>query len=210
MIERPRGGFSFVLADGQGHGEAARFLSHLVATKAVTLLAEGVRDSAAARATHDFLYAYREGKVSAELTIVSVDLISKTVVLSRNTHCPLIISVDGDVRSIDEPCQVIGLYARTKPAVTEIPLSANLAIVVMSDGALDAGRRSGRQMDIVATVRSLIACPPVARTIADGVLAQAMALDDGRPLDDTSVLVVTTRTEEREDGVRRLHLSFPI
>ena len=96
MIERPHGGLSFVLADGQGHGPAANHLSHLVATKAVSLLADGVRDGAAARATHDFLYAYRQGKVSADLTIVSVDLASKTIVLSRNCACPLIILSSGE------------------------------------------------------------------------------------------------------------------
>ena len=50
MIERPHGGFSFVLVDGQRSGRSAKVIANLVARKAVTLLGEGVRDGAAARA----------------------------------------------------------------------------------------------------------------------------------------------------------------
>ena len=50
MIERPHGGLSFVLVDGQHTGHGAKAVSNLVARKAISLLAEGVRDGAAARA----------------------------------------------------------------------------------------------------------------------------------------------------------------
>lgn len=210
MIERPHGGFSFVLADGQGHGPAAKHLSHLVASKAVSLLADGVRDGAAARATHDFLYAYRQGKVSADLTIASVDLASKTFVLSRNSMCPLIVLSNGDLNLVDQPSQPIGIYAWTKPVVTEIPLGDGLAVIVISDGVSQAGRRYGRQIDLLTVVRRLISVPLAVQSIADGLLADAMALDQGRPEDDASVLVLATQPGESEDMVRRLHVSFPV
>jgi len=88
MIERAHGGLSLVLVDGQRSGSAAKRISNLVARKAVSLLAEGVRDGAAARATHDYLRAYRQGKVSAELNIVSLDLVTRTIVISRNSTEP--------------------------------------------------------------------------------------------------------------------------
>jgi serine phosphatase RsbU (regulator of sigma subunit) len=210
MIERPHGGLSLVLADGQGHGQAANYLSHLVATKAVSLLADGVRDGAAARATHDFLYAYRQGQVSADLTIVSVDLASKTIVLSRNSACPLAVLSGGQLRLVADPSQPIGVHARTKPVVTELPLAPGLVVVVLSDGVLEAGRRYGQQLDLLASVRRLLSDPPGAQAIADGLLAEAVALDHGRPEDDSSVLVVVARPEEAEDGTRRLHVWFPI
>ena len=84
VIERPRGGLSAVLVDGQRSGRAAKAISNLVARKAINELAEGVRDGAAARAAHDYLHVYKGGKVSATLNIVSVDLETETVVLSRN------------------------------------------------------------------------------------------------------------------------------
>ena len=50
MVERPHGGVSFVLVDGQRSGKSAKRISNIVARKAIVLLAEGVRDGAAARA----------------------------------------------------------------------------------------------------------------------------------------------------------------
>src|SRR6184192_2803802 len=59
VVERPHGGFSVVLADGQGSGRAAKTLSHLVTTKAVSMIKDGARDGVVARSVHDYLFAYR-------------------------------------------------------------------------------------------------------------------------------------------------------
>ena len=45
---------SVVLADGQTSGRGAKAVSILVVRKVISLLAEGVRDGAAARAASDF------------------------------------------------------------------------------------------------------------------------------------------------------------
>jgi hypothetical protein len=55
MVERPHGGLSLVLVDGQRSGKGAKAISNLVAAKTIALLADGVRDGAAARAAHDYL-----------------------------------------------------------------------------------------------------------------------------------------------------------
>jgi hypothetical protein len=59
VAERPRGGISAILADGQGSGKAAKQTSSLVVNRAASLIAEGARDGAVARAVHDYLYAMR-------------------------------------------------------------------------------------------------------------------------------------------------------
>src|SRR5436853_3087067 len=126
VVERPHGGFSVVLADGQGSGRAAKTISNLVTTKAVSLIKDGVRDGAVARSVHDYLFAYRGGKVSATLVILTVDLASRTLVLSRNSHCPIILSRPGEpsLTLIDDPSSPIGIYTLTKPVITEVPLEA--------------------------------------------------------------------------------------
>src|SRR5438067_8465467 len=91
VVERPHGGFSIVLADGQGSGRSAKNLSHLVTTKAISLIKDGVRDGAVARSVHDYLFTYRGGRVSATLVILSVDMTSRTLVLTRNSHCPVLV-----------------------------------------------------------------------------------------------------------------------
>ena len=50
VVERPNGGISVVMADGQSSGKGAKQISSLVVRKVISLLSEGVRDGAAASA----------------------------------------------------------------------------------------------------------------------------------------------------------------
>ena len=47
ITERPHGGVSLVLADGQRSGRSAKIISNLVVRKTIALLAEGARDGVA-------------------------------------------------------------------------------------------------------------------------------------------------------------------
>ena len=74
VVERPNGGISVVIIDGQGHGRAAKRMSHMIATKAAGLIEDGARDGAVMRVINDHLYAFRDGQVSATATILTADL----------------------------------------------------------------------------------------------------------------------------------------
>jgi len=210
MIERPLGGLSFVLADGQSSGRGAKRISNLVARKAISLLAEGVRDGAAACAAHDYLRAHRQGKVSATLNIVSVDLESRTIVISRNSHCPVLVINGEGLRLLDDPSEPIGIYARTRPVITELPLLAGTLVVVFTDGAWTAGERYGQRINLVEMVNEAIAGEFTVQQLADTILERAVALDRGRPADDISVLVLHVAPGEPEVDVRRMMVSFPV
>lgn len=214
MIERPHGGLSFVLADGQRSGKAAKSISNMVVRKAIALLAEGVRDGAAARAAHDYLYTHRQGKVSATLNIVSVDMDTKTIVLSRNSHCPIVIHYsDGRQELLDDPSQQIGIYRMTRPEIKEFPLQAGLVVVVFTDGISSAGQRRGDGMKVDEVVASLYETHShdhqIAQPIADGLLDTALKLDEGRASDDISVLALAV-IDHNHDEVRRMQVQVPI
>lgn len=211
MVERPHGGLSLVLADGQGSGRGAKDLSNLVAKKAITLLADGVRDGAVARAVHDFLYHYRHGQVSATLNIVSVDMASQSVVLTRNNPCPALVATNGEVAALDTPSESIGIHRRKKPVVEELPLTEDLLVVVYTDGLETAGLRRREPMDVRATLQELLdqgVRDPV--QVTDALLQRAVDLDQGRPNDDMSVLAVAIREWPQEDLVRRMQISLPV
>lgn len=211
MVERPQGGLSLVLVDGQRSGRAAKLISNLAARKAISLLAEGVRDGAAARAAHDYLRSHRRGKVSAELTIVSVDLVSRTLVVSRNSHCPVLLVDPSGLILLDSPSQPIGVHEGTKPVIAEVSLKQGLWAVAFTDGVLQAGVRSGHHFDVAAMVEaSARSRVDDAQTLADSVLRRAIDLDLGRPQDDMSVLAVAVLPLARGDGVRRLSVRFPL
>jgi serine phosphatase RsbU (regulator of sigma subunit) len=212
MVERPQGGFSFVLVDGQRSGRAAKAISNLVARKVISELAEGVRDGAAARAAHDHLYTHKGGKVSATLNILSVDLITETLVLSRNSGCPIVVfTPEEGMTLLDEPVEPIGIHRGTKPSITELPLRAGTLAIVYTDGLERAGAYSKPVFDIPNAAQELVnQGEATAQHVADALLGQALALEDGRPRDDISVLVLHITERPVENEVRHLLLRVPL
>lgn len=213
MIERPHGGISLVLVDGQRSGKSAKVISNVVARKAIQLLAEGVRDGAAARAAHDYLYTYRKGKVSATLNILSVDTDSKTIVISRNNEAPVIVFTPQDgLYLLDAPSRSVGVHRHTKPVITEIPLTEGMLVVVYTDGLRHAGSLAGNgAYDPLAATRALLESGrDDAQEVADTLLREAIDKDNGRPRDDISILTVSVGANPSRSEVRHLRGSIPI
>jgi serine phosphatase RsbU (regulator of sigma subunit) len=210
VVERPTGGLSVVLADGQTSGRGAKAVSQLVVRKVIGLLAEGVRDGAAARAASDALFADKAGKVTCTLNIASVDLHSKTIVLTRNNPVPMFICRQEQIDSHNEESISLGTSRSVRPVITEVGIESGLTIVIFTDGISHAGERRGQPMNVGATIRSIIEDQdPSPQQLADSLLTHAISLDDNRPADDISVLVlkVTTRVG---DNVRRMNVRLPI
>ena len=213
VVERPRGGISVVMADGQRSGQSAKAISNMAVRKALSLLAEGVRDGAVARAAHDYLRTQRRGQVSAELVMISVDLETRTLVISRNSHCPVLLNEAGAWRTLDEPAETVGIHERTRPVIVELPLAAGQTVVAFSDGVLHAGDHRGRLLDPLQVVEALVNQPScTARQIADGLLDAALSADDRRPGDDVTavVLQVTARPADSDIEIRRMTVSYPV
>jgi serine phosphatase RsbU (regulator of sigma subunit) len=213
MVERPHGGLSFVLVDGQRSGKSAKAVSNLVARKAIQLLGEGVRDGAAARAAHDYLYTYRGGQVTATLNIVSVDKESRTFVISRNNPAPVVVYTPTEgLYELDQPSRGVGTGRRVKPIITEMPIVAGAMLLVFTDGLRHAGTLAGKERyDYLTAVNQLLQHPEIhPQTIADTLLDGAIAQDDGRPRDDISILVITAHPNEPESLVRRLSGRFAL
>jgi serine phosphatase RsbU (regulator of sigma subunit) len=211
IIERPRGGFSTVIADGQGSGTGAKALSLLVAGRAVALLNEGVRDGAAARATHDFLFAHRSGKVSAALDIVSVDLSTRSVLFTRNSEVPMVLVQNGHAQEVDDSGGRIGLYQHTRPRVLEFPCQEGLSAVIVTDGVAGAGSRAGKQdFSLAESVEQSFADGGTPQEVADRILEHAIEADGGRPADDMTVLVLTLGPGVSDQPIRRIAYSIPL
>jgi hypothetical protein len=61
-----------------------------------------------------------------------------------------------------------------------------------------------------ATKRMIVAGLTDAQVIADTLLDEAAQKDNGRPRDDISVLVISVKTNETKNQVRRLQGTIPI
>jgi len=210
VIERPGGGLSVVMADGQSSGKGAKAISTMVVRKVISLLSEGVRDGAAARAASDYLFNERKGKVSSTLNIFSVDLQTSTLVITRNNPAPVILAHGDNIRILGDECKPIGIYRDTRPWITEHPLEVSLTAVMFTDGLIHAGSRHGESIDIVSSMQCLLedegASP---KEIADSLLEQSLKLDQNRPVDDTSIVALRV-SRIVGDGVRRMLVKLPI
>lgn len=210
VTERPSGGISVILADGQGSGKPAKITSTLVVNKAVALIADGARDGAVARAVHDYLYVVKDGKVSSTLTLLSADMDTQTVVFSRNSNCPVIVKQEFGMDVYDEDISSIGVHKRMKPLMYQLPMEAGMILVSYTDGIQAAGRKRGKPMDF-AKIQKLIAEYKAedANFIAESILEYALELDDYRPGDDMTVVVMGICDTDMVYNIQRMSVSFP-
>src|SRR5688572_26695270 len=210
VVERPSGGLSVVLADGQTSGRGAKAVSMMVVRKVISLLAEGVRDGAAARAASDALFTEKQGKVTSTLNIASIDLHSNTIVLGRNNPVPTFICRGEQIDILEEQSTPLGTSRNVRPVITELAIEAGLTIIIFTDGISHAGERRGQPMNVRDAIRSIIEDQdPTPQQLADSLLSHAVSLDDNRPADDISVLVLKVGTRTGDD-VRRMNVRLPI
>ncbi|MBS3873252.1 MAG: serine/threonine-protein phosphatase [Firmicutes bacterium] len=208
ITERPQGGVSVIMADAQGSGKSARTNSKLVVSKAATLISEGARDGAVARAVHDMLYALRDGRISATLVIASADFETQSVVISQNAGPPIFVVQGGTAMTLSPSDQPIGVHRSMKPAICEFPLEQGLAIVGMTDGVYHAGRAKGRPWadeEFVDFVKSNVDHPEF---LANALLAEAVRRDMQRPCDDMAVFVLRVGEYDAETKVRTMRVTL--
>ncbi|MCD4753607.1 MAG: serine/threonine-protein phosphatase [Anaerolineaceae bacterium] len=210
VVERPSGGYSVVLCDGQTSGSQAKTISSLAVHKVTGLIAEGIRDSDAARAASDHLYSVYHGKVSAYLDILSADLESNTLIVSRNNPTALYITRHNHTETLSGSSTPIGKTHGTNPEVSEIPIESGITVIMSTDGFLNAGKSFEENFEIPLLMESLLDMQqPTAKSIADMLLSHALMLDQQRPQDDMSVVVLRVQPKSRDD-IRRLTVNLPI
>ena len=104
----------------------------------------------------------------------------------------------------------LGTSRNVRPLITELTVEPGLTVVIFSDGISHAGERRGTPMDVRRTLRFVLEeQEPSPQQLADTLLAEAVRLDDNRPGDDISVLVLRV-TPRAGDEVRRMVVRLPI
>lgn len=212
VVERPLGGLSVLVVDGQGSGPGAKRLSIALAGRATSMINDGARDGAVARAVHDWLYAQRQGRVSATMTILSAATDTDTLVITRSGHCPAVVWTEGETKCYAEPGTPLGFYRYSRPLVDQVPLRPGMVAVSFSDGILSAGSRRRQQPTIgnwVSFVDATCRDTLQPEAVAEAVLQHALDLDDGRAGDDMTVIVLSL-LDIPGDAIRRLRVEYPL
>lgn len=209
VVERPCGGVSAVIVDGQGSGRAAKRMSHMIATKAASLIEDGARDGAVMRVINDQLYAFRDGQVSATATVLTADLDHRCLVISRNSNTPVVVASPESAHCLDAPVEPIGVRRLMKPAITHLELTAGAMLIGFTDGVIHAGRYGqGETFSFDWLYRELKRGHNV-QELANSILDYAIGLESGKPMDDMVVAVLAISKRESTLGIRRLSVSYP-
>jgi sigma-B regulation protein RsbU (phosphoserine phosphatase) len=192
-VDRDR--WALVLGDVCGKGEAAAVLTALAR---YTLRAEAARSaqpSAVLGAVHAaLLRSHPDRFCTALLAVVEHAATGATMTLaSGGHHLPLVIRADGAVESVGRHGTIIGMLDEPDIADVRVDLAAAEVVVMYTDGVTEA-RRDGRFYPPDA-LRSLLASArdEDVQAIADRVVGDALAFQDGDAADDIAVLVLKVR-----------------
>jgi serine phosphatase RsbU (regulator of sigma subunit) len=170
-----------------------------------------VRDGVVARATHDFLFAFRHGQVSATLDLLSVDLQTRSVVITRNAQSPMLIRDLNGCRIEMSDTAPIGVYEWTKPSVRELPIQGGLRILLFTDGVTHSGlRRGAAPIDFLQLANDTMSQDIPAQAMADAVHAFAVQRDQGRSSDDLAIVALSIDDREEPAIVRRMQAQIPL
>jgi serine phosphatase RsbU (regulator of sigma subunit) len=142
--------------------------------------------------------------------------------VTRNNPAPVLVRAAGHLHHLHEESTPVGIYRGTRPVVTELPLETGMTVIMFTDGMVHAGARYGRKLDLETTLQALCATgeedededdtplSPSAETIAEALLQEALRLDEGRPTDDISVVVLQVVPHREEPRIRRMLVRLPL
>ena len=210
VIERPYGGLSVVLADGNLNGFSQKSISTEVVHKVINCISERLNDGTSVSNTSNYLFAKYSGKATSELNILSYDLNSNTIVVSRNSASPVVIVTDERVSYLSSERVVIGSSSHCKASITEFAITPGTSIIMLSDGIINAGKVNGLEFNLNALITSLFEDQePSAREIVDFLLSQAARMDQDQPEDDMCVVTMQIIASDSEP-IRRIEVKLPI
>ena len=210
IIERPNKGISVVLADGKLNGQGSKAISTKIVHKIISQITEGIPDGAAVINTSRLIYREYKGKAKAGLNILSCDMNTDMINITRCSAVPVALYRDGQVNCIVSDVKALGEREEVQPSIYQIPLESETSIIWITDGVYNAGAYLDQSLDFCTTLGSLFEeQEPTAREIAEFMLNQAISLDQGQPADDMSVVVLQT-TREARDKIKHIAVRMPI
>jgi hypothetical protein len=123
-----------------------------------------------------------------------------TIVISRNNPTPVIIAHNDKIECISTTSPSIGTSRNIRPSITEFPLESGITIVIYTDGIKFAA---------IAPVKHSIFAPSSKpcwkkrtcrrRRLPIPFLLKAIRLDNNRPNDDMSVVVLRSTPQKTDN-----------
>jgi serine phosphatase RsbU (regulator of sigma subunit) len=210
MTERPNGGISIVMADGKIDQRDSKAISTLISHRVIDNISGGMRDGASIRTAASEIYREHQGSVQANLWVISADLQTNTIIVSRSNPIPVFLISEETVDCLYSESELIGSRLEISPTIIELPIGPEMTVVAFSDGVYNAGQHTQQSMDTCTTIEAFVEeQEPTAKEIAEFLLNRAIRLDNGQPQDDMSIIVLQTSSRPT-DTIRRMSISLPL
>jgi len=210
ITERPNGGISIVMADGKIDNQDSKAISNLVVHRVIDQISQGVRDGASIRSAASSIYTDHQGRIQANLNVLSVDLQTDTIIISRNNPVPVFLIREEKADCLSSESDQIGKVEEVTSTIVEIPIQPEMAVVLYSDGVYHAGQHDQPSMDICTVIETLFEeQEPTAKELADFLLNRAIRLDNNKPQDDMSIIVLMVSFHQT-DPIRRMQITMPL
>jgi uncharacterized protein YoaH (UPF0181 family) len=181
IIERPNGGISIVLAEGTLSGSRSKGVTMKAVHAVLNLIAEGVPDGASSRVVLQRIRDEHRETADVKLSILSCDLLSKSIVITKNNSVPVLIYEDGESRFLllDED-EESHLY---DPIVYQFELRLGQTFFLITEGVRNAGAFNDNRIDLRTALSSIFdeeSDEIGVQDVADYLLKQAIGHDSGR------------------------------
>ena len=211
IIERPSGGESIIYCNGKRNGQSSKAISSVIVNRVLEKIAENFRDSTAVKSVSDQFYREHSGHVVGDLCMISTDFESRTIVVSRCADFPVYFYQRGLLDSWQSAAEKFGSVKSIRPSITEIPMEAGTTILMLSEGALNAGGNTMEEDEvedlIFSTIEESVELP--ADLMAEFFLKRAITLDGYKPKEDMTVIVVKV-CRDSPTFSRRILLTCPV
>ncbi len=209
VIERPNGGISFVMAEGKISGRRSKAVTMKAVHRTMSLISEGIHDGASARAVLSGIKSEHQNRAEVSLTVLSCDLESGTIVITKNHSIPIVFIRDGIIDLLRLESDSEETESGT-PSVYQFAIELETTYVLFSDGVYSAGQQTNQLIDLPLELESMYEeHEPSVQELADYILTRAINQDTGRPRDDMTVLVVKIASVEKK-GIRQVSIKFPL
>jgi len=206
IIERPHGGISIIMAEGKLGGRRSRIIAMKAVHSILNLIASGLHDGASSRIVLSNIFEEHKGKAQVKLHIISCDLESQSIVITKNNITPVVTVFDGAAEYLRFDGTIESDHCAS-PSVFQFEIKEGRDFILVSDGILQAGSQYEQPLDLRVLVESLFEDDePTVQNLADAILNQAISQDLGRPRDDmtVTVLYLTFSQHQHSPGVHLL------
>ncbi|MDD2522855.1 MAG: SpoIIE family protein phosphatase [Anaerolineaceae bacterium] len=210
IIERPNGGVSIVMAEGTLGGSRSKGVTMKAVHSVLNLIGEGVPDGASARVVLQRIRDEHREIANVNISIISCDLQSNTIVITKNNPVPILIYEEGESHFL--PLSQDAESRRYDPMVYQFEFQLGQTFILLSEGVENAGIYNDNKIDLLTALGAIYDDDndePSVQDVADNLLNQAIGHDSDQPRDDMTVVVLKVSPATTRN-IRREYVSFPI